>query len=169
MDFSGIPPIGAKALVSGPLAAHPHPEKVNRVEGSAKASDAGNKAGQHPDQEAQAAPGRDILALRRAVARGDRPAGPPPSFDVSILEVERDLKEKLARMEQARAQARDMEAFRAEARDAPAADDRPGNPDDAAPADPAAPAQAVAAPGAQATAEARGPQETDPPTPERET
>ena len=111
MDFSNIAQLGAKTPISGPTAPEPNAVQVKRIDAKPEASNTGGQAGDHPDQDAQAAAGRDIMALRRAVAEGDRPAGPPPSFDVSFLEANADLQQKIARMEAARANQRDAEAL----------------------------------------------------------
>lgn len=115
MDFSSVAQLGARALITGPTAPQPQPVHVKRIDAQSGASGAGNQAGDHPDQEAQAAPTRDLLALRRAVAEGNRPAGPSPAFEVSYLEVEADLQQKLARMEAARSRERDAEALKSAA------------------------------------------------------
>ncbi|MBV7378037.1 hypothetical protein [Maritimibacter dapengensis] len=115
MEISGVAQLGARTLSSGPVAPLPQPVRVQQVDQNSGTSNAGQQAGDHPNQEAQAAPTRDLLALRRAVAEGDRPAGPPPSFDVSFLELETDLKQKLARMEAARSKERDAEALQSAA------------------------------------------------------
>lgn len=113
MDFSSVAQIGAKALVVGPTAPEPQPMRVQRVAPKPEASGAGNQSSAYSRQNDQADAGRDILALRQAVAQGRRSAGPPPSFEVSLLEVESDLQQKLARMESARAMDRDAEALQA--------------------------------------------------------
>lgn len=53
-------------------------------------------------------------AQMRATLRDDenRPAGPPPSFDVSLLEMERDLRKMIARIGIERSMAQDREAVR---------------------------------------------------------
>ena len=109
MEISGPAPLGTILIFAVSLQA-PQPVAVQRVEPQDATTDAGEDARDHPEQEAQANASRDIIALRRAVAQGRRPAGPPPSFEVSLLEVESDLKQKLARMEVERAQARDADA-----------------------------------------------------------
>ncbi|MAM61500.1 MAG: hypothetical protein CMH11_08430 [Maritimibacter sp.] len=98
--------MGTKAAYAVPYQ-ETRPVDVRKVQAQSATTDAGTDAHERPEQEAKAAASRDILALRRAVAQGQRPAGPPPSFEVSLLEVEGDLKQKLARMEAERTAERD--------------------------------------------------------------
>ena len=66
--------------------------------------------GRQPAQDARAEEARDITALRREMERRDLPAGPPPSFQLSLLEVEADIQQVIARVEAARTQAREADA-----------------------------------------------------------
>ena len=109
MEISGPAPLGTKAAYALPVQ-DARPVAIHRIDPKPATSDAGAEARQHPDQNAPASVSRDIPALSRAVAQGQRPAGPPPSFEVSLLEVESDLKQKLARMEAERTQERDSPA-----------------------------------------------------------
>ncbi|MEC7762794.1 MAG: hypothetical protein VX874_12890 [Pseudomonadota bacterium] len=131
--------MGTKAAFAMPV--HDlRPAAVHKVEQKSATSDAGAEAREHPQQDAQASASRDIIALRRMVAQGQRPAGPPPSFEVSLLEVESDLKQKLARMEVERTQARDLSAVQGQPEPRPAPEPAPEPASD--PALETAPAQA---------------------------
>ena len=54
----------------------------------------------------------DRLKQTDRLTDAERPAGPPPSFEVSVLEQELDFKRTMARLEAAHSQARDIEAVR---------------------------------------------------------
>lgn len=114
MEISGPIPLGVRGPGALPVQDMQRPDAPGieppRVEPQDQAQDAGAEPHDHPRQDLHSAASRDIIALRRAVARGQRPAGPPPAFEVSLLEVESDLQQKLARMEAERAQARDAGA-----------------------------------------------------------
>lgn len=64
----------------------------------------------------------DRLADTEKLVDIERPAGPPPSFEVSLLEQELDSKRAMARLEVTHNQARDAEAVRP----APAPEDADG-------------------------------------------
>jgi hypothetical protein len=85
------------------------------VDPGEQSTGAGTNTRQRPQQDASAAAARDIAALRQETSERDLPTGPPPAFEVSLLEMESDLKHVLARVEAARAKARDAEALRAAA------------------------------------------------------
>ncbi|WP_161350876.1 hypothetical protein [Maritimibacter harenae] len=113
MEISGPAPLGTRPALAVAVQTDTAPD-TRPVEPAPASVDAGagarTDARQHSDQAAQAAASRDIRELRRAVAQGTHAAGPPPSFEVSLLEVESDLQQKLARMEAERSQARDGHA-----------------------------------------------------------
>ena len=110
MDLSGAAPIGARWALPV-MAPETRVTAVTQVQKQSGSSGAGTDAHDTPEQDQHSATSRDLLALRRAVEDGNRPAGPPPSFDVSILEMDRDLKQILARMEVDRAKSRDHDAI----------------------------------------------------------
>ena len=110
MDLSGAAPIGARWALPA-MAPETRVTAVTQVQEQSGSSGAGTDAHDTPEQDLHTASSRDLLALRRAVEDGKRPAGPPPSFDVSILEMDRDLKQILARMEADRAKSRDHDAI----------------------------------------------------------
>jgi len=114
MDFSGPAPLGSQAI----LMALPQPRRdaeVRAIDPGSASTGAGNDAGQSPEQDDTAAAARDIIALRQETARNNLPVGPPPSFEVSMLEMQSDLRQVLARLEVARNQERDAEALRVSA------------------------------------------------------
>ena len=80
---------------------------------------------------------RDLEASRREMEQRALPPGPPPAFEMTLLELERDLKHLLARIEAARAQGRDAEALKPAPQhdhaDADAAQDSPPPPEAAEP------------------------------------
>ncbi len=144
MEISGPAPLGTKAAYAVPVQ-DTRPPDLRKVQPQTATTDAGADGHERPEQDVQAAASRDILALRRAVAQGRRAAGPPPSFEVSLLEVESDLQQKLARMEAERSQARDAPGVQGRSVPEPAEPVAPTP--EAAPADtvadraPAAPAE----------------------------
>ena len=114
MEFAGPAPLGPLAS----LAAEMPLRKLNdvkKVQPGAKAGDMTSDIGQQPGQDARAAEARDITALRREMERRELPAGPPPSFQVSLLEVETDIQQVIARVEAARTRAREADALKVEA------------------------------------------------------
>lgn len=78
---------------------------VTRIEPGRQAQNAGNEARQHPGQDRTAAEARDVAALRREMERRALPPGPPPTFKLTLLEMDRDLQRAIARNEAKRAQA----------------------------------------------------------------
>lgn len=113
MELSGLNPLGtaAVAAVTMPLRKG---SDVQKVDPGQQSNGTGTDARQHPEQDATASQARDIAEIRLEMERRDLPAGPPPTFELSLLEVERDLKQVLARIEAQRATARDSEAVQAE-------------------------------------------------------
>lgn len=108
MDISGPAPIGGHASLAAQMPTRTPPE-VPVVDESRRPdqerTDA-NTAGRDNDA-AQAA--RDLKAARKDP---DVQTGPPPTFDVTLLEVEQDLQATLARLEAARNHDRDTEAVK---------------------------------------------------------
>ncbi len=88
---------------------------VRQVEPGAKAGDTTGDTRHETAQAARAAEARDVTALRRERERRDLPAGPPPSFQISQLEVDADIKQIIARVEAARTRAREAEGMKARA------------------------------------------------------
>lgn len=130
MEFAGLNPLGSMAAfaVEAPLRkAFP----VTRIAASDHARGAGTDSRQRPDQESTAAEARDIAALRRKIERRALPAGPPPAFEMNLLEAEGGLDQALARIEAARSRDRDAPALRPAA---PKAEPRAAATSEAAPA-----------------------------------
>lgn len=114
MEFAGPAPLGPFASLAAEMPLR-RTNDVTRVQPGASAGNTTGHAGRRPEQDVRAAEARDIQALRREMERRDLPAGPPPSFQVSVLEVESDLKQVIARIEAARHQAREADALKADA------------------------------------------------------
>ncbi|MCB1357081.1 MAG: hypothetical protein KDK53_11495 [Maritimibacter sp.] len=85
------------------------------MEPGTKPGDTAPDTGRGRDNGFEAAAARDIKALRREMERRDLPAGPPPTFEVSQLEIDTDFQQIIARVEAARAQAREADALKLEA------------------------------------------------------
>ena len=111
MEFAGPAPLGPFASLAAEMPLR-KANDVKKVQPGAKAGDTTADVGQKPGQDARAAEARDIVALRREMERRDLPAGPPPSFQVSLLEVEADIQQVIARVEAARTQAREADALK---------------------------------------------------------
>ena len=114
MDFTGPAPLGSQAVLMA-LPAQRRAPDVKAIDPGRQTGGAGTDARERPEQDQTAAAARDITALRAATAERDLPVGPPPSFEVSLLEMDRDLKHLIARIEAARAQVRDADALKLEA------------------------------------------------------
>lgn len=91
---------------------------VPKIEPSQNTGDAGLQTGPRAGGSGASPSVAEFVEMRNAAARGEKPAGPPPSFEVSILDVQSDLKQAIARMETARSQARDAEAVSEKAAEA---------------------------------------------------
>lgn len=111
MELPGLNPLGSMAVFSVEAPVRKQ-QQVKRVTAFDQAQ--GPRTGQrdHPQQDFTAAEERDIAALRREVKRRGLPAGPPPSFQISLLEAEGGLEQALARIETTRSQQRDAAALR---------------------------------------------------------
>ncbi|MGH1369447.1 MAG: hypothetical protein ACRBCL_12615 [Maritimibacter sp.] len=109
MELIGPAPLGSQMAIAAQTPAR-KPVDVPQVEASQGSGNAGLDAHAQPDQEQNAATARELVKLRAEASNGDRPAGPTPAFQVSILEVQNDLKQAIARMETARSQTRDAQA-----------------------------------------------------------
>ncbi|HHC30013.1 MAG TPA: hypothetical protein ENK80_05575 [Rhodobacterales bacterium] len=106
MELPGLNPLGTMAA----SAATPPTRKIQQVERIAEsggAQGAITQGREHPDQAANAAKARDIKALREAIGQQALPAGPPPAFEMNLLEAQSGVDPALARIEASRGQARD--------------------------------------------------------------
>lgn len=103
MDFIKPVPLGAHASLAASTPVR-RPVDASRVEmpsGSGKTRADMQNAKEHGAEEAE----RDIAALRRDRSERldpEQPVGPPPSFQVNVLEMERELQQQLAQIEATR-------------------------------------------------------------------
>ena len=114
MEFIGPAPLGPFAALAAEMPLRKASD-VKKVKPGAKTGDTTADARQNQAQDARSAEARDIAALRREMERRDLPTGPPPSFQMSLLEVEADILHVIARVEAARTQAREADALKADA------------------------------------------------------
>ena len=122
MELPGLNPLGAMAALAVEAPAR-RLQQISRVAPSDGANGASTQGHQNPDQGSGAAEARDISALREAIGRQSLPAGPPPAFEMNLLEAEGGLDQALARIEVTRSQLRDAPALRPDVdRPAPLAD-----------------------------------------------
>ncbi len=111
MDVSGPAPFGAQARLAAQMPARTPPEvpvvdkshNTNRTQGDTNTD-------RRDEDNAQAA--RDMHKMRDARRDPDVQTGPPPAFEVTLLEVEQDLQATLARLEAARNHDCDVGAVR---------------------------------------------------------
>lgn len=114
MDFMGPAPLGSQAALLA-LSQQRRTPELKSVDPGDRSDGTGNDARRRPQQDETAAVARDIVALRRETSQRDLPVGPPPTFEISLLELESDIKHVLARIEADRAKARNANAPRLEA------------------------------------------------------
>ncbi len=132
MDISGPAPFGGQASLAAQMPTRTPPE-VPVVDESRRTDQAQTDANTaHRDGTAAEA----ARALQDARRDPDVQTGPPPTFEVTLLEVEHDLQATLARLEATRNHDRDAEAVKAQAPE----------PAEAQPADTAPPAPVEAPP-----------------------
>ena len=111
MDISGPAHLGGHASLAAQMPTRTPPE-VPVVDESRRTDQTQTDANTaHRDGHAAEA-ARDLREARRDP---DVQTGPPPTFDVTLLEVEQDLQATLARLEATRNHDRDAEAVRARA------------------------------------------------------
>ncbi len=109
MDISGPAPFGGHASLAAQMPTRTPPE-VPVVDESRRTDQAQTDANTaHRDGTAADA----ARAQRDARRDPDVQTGPPPTFEVTLLEVEHDLQATLARLEATRNHDRDAEAVRA--------------------------------------------------------
>ncbi len=113
MDISAPSPISAQATLAAhtPARKAPDPSTVPPSDGIAHTRTDPQNANGH-GQTDLAADARQQLALRAKLRDPSTPTGPPPTFQFTLLEVEQDLRNILARIEAARSQERDATALR---------------------------------------------------------
>lgn len=114
MDFAGPAPIGAFAphAAEAPLR---KPLEVKQVTPGDQSGKTGTDKRGERDNSAQSEAARDITALRQEMQRRDMHAGPPPTFEISQLEIEADIRAVIARVEAQRTQARAADAVKTDA------------------------------------------------------
>ncbi len=119
MDIQAQAPFGSPANPAARMPSQTAPSVPPVTE-----SDASGKPGadtrQTGHQTDNAAAARDIRAQHQRRVDPDLPTGPPPAFEISLLEVERDLQQVIARLEAARTRSLDAEGVRV--RDTPQPD-----------------------------------------------
>jgi len=117
MELPGVNPLGSMAAYTAEAPMRKL-QQISRVTGSDGSGKSASDSRQHPEQDSTAAEARDIAALRREMQRRGLPAGPPPAFQITLLEAEGGLQQALARLEATRTQERDAPALRVELADA---------------------------------------------------
>lgn len=120
MEFAGPAPVGPFATLAAEMPLR-KPSDVKQVQPGARPGNTAPDTGRDRDNGTEAAAARDIRALRREMEQRDLPAGPPPTFEVSQLEMDADIQQVIARVEAARAQAREADALKLDT----SADSRP--------------------------------------------
>ncbi|WP_300512806.1 hypothetical protein [Aliiroseovarius sp.] len=108
MDISGPAPFGAQASIAAQMPTRTPPE-VPVIDESRRTDRAQTDANTAHRDGTAADAARDLHAARRDP---DVQTGPPPTFEVTLLEVEQDLQATLARLEATRNHDRDAEAVR---------------------------------------------------------
>lgn len=113
MDFTAPSPLGAQATLMAQRPVRPAPDP-NRVEKSPTAGE--TRADAHNTQEHGNTQSLISGQKRDAIEPPpdpDQPVGPPPTFQMNVLEMERELHQRLAQIELARSlsdgQAREFE------------------------------------------------------------
>lgn len=113
MEFAGPAPVGPFATLAAEMPLR-KPNDVKQVDPGTRPGNTAPDTGRDRDNGTEAAAARDIRALRREMERRDLPAGPSPAFEVSQLEMDADIQQVIARVEAARAQAREAGALKPE-------------------------------------------------------
>ncbi|HHC30139.1 MAG TPA: hypothetical protein ENK80_06220 [Rhodobacterales bacterium] len=106
MQLPGLNPLGTMAATVSdpPTRKTQHVERIAESDGAQGAATQGRE---HPEQASNVAKVRDIKALREAIGQKTLPAGPPPAFEMNLLEAQSGVDPALARFEASRGQARD--------------------------------------------------------------
>jgi hypothetical protein len=109
MEFPGFNPLNALASAAElPAYRMAH---VGKVTPGRDAQGATSDNRQHAEPGRPAAEARDSAALRHEMQRRGLPAGPPPTFQMNLLEAEAGINQAIARVEAARTQSRDTAAI----------------------------------------------------------
>lgn len=111
MEVTGLNPLGFLAAFAGGSPPR-NGSAVNEIPEAEPPKWSGARGDQPSDQGARTTEARDLMALRREMERRALPAGPPPAFQLNLLDAERGLDRLLARLEAARTHDRDAPAFR---------------------------------------------------------
>ncbi|WP_432448941.1 hypothetical protein [Aliiroseovarius marinus] len=100
MDFSLPSPLGAHATLSGQLPVRKPPDS-SRVE---TAPDTGKTRADMHNSKDHGEDGASLTKLAQQLLDPDQPVGPPPSFQMNVLEMEQELQHRLASIEALRNQ-----------------------------------------------------------------
>lgn len=137
MDISAPSPISAQATAAAHNALRA-PADVTKVTPSTNVSD--TRADPHTEnghgQSDRAAEARQVIANRERLRDPSTPTGPSPTFQITLLEVEQDLQNILARIEANRAKDRDAQALQPAPVDVDATAEADADRDSGPPSDP---------------------------------
>lgn len=100
MDFSIPSPLGAHATLSGQLPVRKPPDS-SRVE---TAPDTGKTPADMHNSKDHGEDGATLTKMAQQLLDPDQPVGPPPSFQMNVLEMEQELQHRLASIEALRNQ-----------------------------------------------------------------
>lgn len=123
MEITGYANHGAPFALAARAPVRPVPD-VPKVAAS-DGVEGGRTQGRHTADTTRAAGVADMI--RNTDHNRDKPAGPPPSFDISVLEKDRELLDQIARFEATRGHEGSREDIGVKAQEAtpPAADPAP--------------------------------------------
>lgn len=114
MDSSGPVPFGAVVTLAARIPLHPPPDPRKVAPGTGPG---------RTDADPDRLPGQETGTARDRAARApvdpQTPAGPPPAFEITLLEMEADLRQIIARIEAARAHRHEDAAAPVETPDGP--------------------------------------------------
>lgn len=117
MELSGVKFAQAAATLVTEAPAHRSAPTAIVTPGSGAQNASGERAAS--EHTARAAQARDIAELRREMEQRGLPAGPPPTFEMNLLEAEAGVSQAIARAEAAWSHARDADAVRPAPSDSP--------------------------------------------------
>ncbi len=110
MELSTPSHLGVSGAL-GPRTPEPTAPDITRVNPNENLGKSGADPRQLSQNGENSALAKEQKHLHDADIREDPIGGPQPSFEISILEIEQDLKKEIARMEAARGQERDAAAI----------------------------------------------------------